>query len=404
MQNALVKTTPQSLQKLSRALAITEKLLEDDNPLGLPELIPYRKGDKWGFCNRKKEIVIACEYDWVKMFDNCIAIVFMSNWCFVINRNGKRIAVNYNPIIKSIHFGAAAKWNDSTIMFQDYPSSREGLLLVWEEENDKYGFINENEDIVVPIVYDDAISFYGGFSFAEKSGKWGLINNKGVEITDFIFDYNPFNLYYYFSDFPYYKYFFEELLPVRKNGKYGFIDKLGNEIIPFIYDQVYWFSEGLAAIKKEGKYGYIDKLGNVIIPFIYEFTWKFSEGLADVEKEGKYGYIDKLGNVIIPFIYEFADSFSEGLAAVKKEGKYGFIDKLGNLIIPFIHDSADFFSEGRALVKKEGKYSFIDKNGKLIIPNIYDNAYSYFDNGLVRVERNSKFFFINKEGTEYYEE
>ena len=44
MQNALIKTTPQSLQNLSRALAITEKLLEDDNPLGLPELIPYRKG------------------------------------------------------------------------------------------------------------------------------------------------------------------------------------------------------------------------------------------------------------------------------------------------------------------------------------------------------------------------
>jgi len=46
MENAIIKTTPQSLQKLSKALLITEKLLEDNNPLGLPELIPYRKGDK----------------------------------------------------------------------------------------------------------------------------------------------------------------------------------------------------------------------------------------------------------------------------------------------------------------------------------------------------------------------
>lgn len=62
-QNALIKYIPQSLQKLGSTLAITEKLLQDDNPLGLPDLIPYRKGDKWGFCNRKKEIVIECVYD-----------------------------------------------------------------------------------------------------------------------------------------------------------------------------------------------------------------------------------------------------------------------------------------------------------------------------------------------------
>jgi hypothetical protein len=27
------------------------------------ELIPYRKGDKWGFCTRDKKIVITPEYD-----------------------------------------------------------------------------------------------------------------------------------------------------------------------------------------------------------------------------------------------------------------------------------------------------------------------------------------------------
>lgn len=40
-QTTLIKTTPQSLQKISTALAITEKLLQEDNPLGLPDLIPY---------------------------------------------------------------------------------------------------------------------------------------------------------------------------------------------------------------------------------------------------------------------------------------------------------------------------------------------------------------------------
>ena len=74
-QTSLIKTTPQSLQKIGTALAITEKLLQEDNPLGLPDLIPYRKGDKWGFCNRKKEIVIECVYDEVGLFKEGLARV-----------------------------------------------------------------------------------------------------------------------------------------------------------------------------------------------------------------------------------------------------------------------------------------------------------------------------------------
>ncbi|MDP3284716.1 MAG: WG repeat-containing protein, partial [Desulfobacterales bacterium] len=29
----------------------------------LPDLIPYRKGTKWGFCDKNKKIVIPCKYD-----------------------------------------------------------------------------------------------------------------------------------------------------------------------------------------------------------------------------------------------------------------------------------------------------------------------------------------------------
>ena len=34
----------------------------------LPDLIPYRKGDKWGYCNKEKRIVIVPKFDEVEMF------------------------------------------------------------------------------------------------------------------------------------------------------------------------------------------------------------------------------------------------------------------------------------------------------------------------------------------------
>jgi hypothetical protein len=42
-----------------------EKYLDGICP---PELIPYREGDRWGFCDRNKKIVIPIKYDGVGVF------------------------------------------------------------------------------------------------------------------------------------------------------------------------------------------------------------------------------------------------------------------------------------------------------------------------------------------------
>lgn len=39
------------------------------------QLIPYRKGDKWGYCTPDKKIVIPCEYDDAWKFHKGLAMV-----------------------------------------------------------------------------------------------------------------------------------------------------------------------------------------------------------------------------------------------------------------------------------------------------------------------------------------
>jgi hypothetical protein len=83
--------------------------------------------------------------------------------------------------------------------------------LIPYRKGDKWGYIDKQGEIVIPIQYDDA-----GF-------------------------------------------FSEGLARVRVNGKYGFIDTKGNMVIPAVYDEAYGFSEGLAQVKINGKWRYIDK-------------------------------------------------------------------------------------------------------------------------------------------------
>lgn len=42
----------------------------DDSLISLPELIPYRKGDLWGYCDKDKNIKIACQYGYAELFDS----------------------------------------------------------------------------------------------------------------------------------------------------------------------------------------------------------------------------------------------------------------------------------------------------------------------------------------------
>ncbi len=54
-------------------LVVAKELSENDNDI----LIPYRKGNKWGFCNQSKFLLIPCQYDYVSTFDDDLAVVMI---------------------------------------------------------------------------------------------------------------------------------------------------------------------------------------------------------------------------------------------------------------------------------------------------------------------------------------
>ncbi len=291
----------------------------------LPDLIPYRKGDKWGFCDRNKRIVIECVYDETDTFKEGLAGVKLNREWGFIDRTGKLIG----------HY-----------QFEVIYNFNEGLTYSPRER----GFIDRTGKLAIPCPFEWVGSFSEGFTAAEKNGKFGFIDKTGRLVIPHIFEKV--------------RSFSEGLVGIGQNKMWGFADKTGRIIIPYQFEQVEKFSDGLAKVERDGKSYFIDKTGRVVTLDQFDFVGSFSEGLAAVKKGSNYGFIDKTGKLIIPYQFDGVGHFSEGLALIGRDYKhFGFIDRTGRLTVPRQFEQASSFSEGLARVKQNGKWGYIDREG-----------------------------------------
>lgn len=269
----------------------------------------------------------------------------------------------------------------------------EGLAPV--EKNGKYGYIDSNGKVVIPLQYDWCDKFSEGLGPVGKDGKYGYIDRTGKMVL---------SLQDYYGG----SHFSDGLALVSggdEDWKCGYIDHSGKLVIPLQYYDAGDFSEGLAVVGKEVgndlKYGYIDRTGKVVIPLQYDWCESFSNGIAAVETdEHSYIYIDRTGKVVTPQEEEY--SFFDGLALVKKDEKWGYIDRTGKVVIPLQYDYAYDFAEGLALVCKDEKKSLIDTDGKLVasIPSDVASEIIFYDGVGVAVDEDDHIVLFKKTSTD----
>jgi WG containing repeat len=348
-----------ALMRVSGQLSVTEKLLAKVDDL---LLLPYRKGDKWGFCDRNGIIKIACNYDAVGYFgENKLAMFKDWNYCGLLNKTGLVVV----PVIyKKIGYFS------------------EGLCIVWGQ-NGLAGFVNETGKLIIKCEF--------------------LIEDYSVKEASF----------------------HEGLVKIKKDGLYGFLNKKGEVVLPFKYSSAGHFSNGLAPVSEyiqvdeynyEFVYGYIDQKGEYLFDG-FSSAEEFSDGWAVINRDfyisldgknlygsgftevnsfrdgmgrvrganwgsrysiniiggiSKWGFIDKSGYLAIEFIYEDAKDFSEGMAPVKLNGKWGFINKSNEVVISFKYDDAEIFQDGLAAVEEDSKWGVIDNLGNQIVRSRYN--------------------------------
>lgn len=172
------------------------------------KLIPYRKGDLWGYSSQYREIKITPKYEFAGLF--------------------KRLMTN-NGKVKTL---ARVKLNG------------------------KWGVLNQKEEVVVKIVYDSVVVHWGRWIEAWQDGKRVDFDAQGQraqkkklrDLSDII---NSDILYYGF-------------VPKENEGKWGLMDKSsGKMVIDFIYDKMSKFDARREIIKalKNGKWRYVNTAG-----------------------------------------------------------------------------------------------------------------------------------------------
>ena len=273
------------------------------------------------------------------------------------------------------------------------PIDEQGMILAKKDR--KEGFIDINENILIPFIYDDVGVFSKCVDLAPavKNKKQGFINRKGEEIIPFEYDYT--------SDV---KYFYEPGIAVLlKNEKYGVINAENKIIIPFVYSKIdfdrgnefiiAWQEEKWVCFSTTGEQ--LSDFNNYeIVETEFGFLPKNSKNLPILVKiEGDKEYLSELFS---DTIYSIASEKEQREMEAQGGIKYAYLDKNHNFIIPFgTYDYADVFGLGRkAIVAHKGKYGIIDERGELVLPLEYDfverpSEYSYY----------AEFFVATKQDT-----
>ena len=382
-------------------------------------LVPFRKGKLWGISDIKKKLILSCDYDEIHFNDSGFNIKKNGTWKrlnksdILINNFQNDQKLKIEPLKKS-----------EKDFFDCILKSSEGLsaVRIGNVYQGKWGFVDLQNNIIVPIIYDAVEDFSEGVSAVRIGNKCGFVNKKGTPITELIYDYldyGPDGCVLGVTSFK------NGYASVCIDKKWGFIDKNGNTVVSNLYSEIRQFSDGLAAVQKEINkdeycWGFVNENGVEVVKPIYSEVGDFKNGQATVTIYNKNekdvmriflsGFINKKGEVVIPFIYKKVNDFREGLATAKLPASLtreeindiswrkipapidkmkctGFIDNKGRVVIPFEYLNATDFNEGFAMVIKiPGRWCYIDKNNNEVFSQYFHQA-NPFDGGIAKVKK-----------------
>jgi len=373
---------------------INKPSLERDNAivfrtdLKLPELIPYRKGDKWGYVNSQGKIVINPIYSKVEFF---------SENKFLRVEKDKLVG-----IIDSV---------ENVIIpckYQNIEESNRNLFRATKVEG-LSGIINDSDRTIIPFDYS-GMEFCENFIIAKKKkdsetisgilkydgtillsfmkGKLKQLSDHLIELTTevkgknditpievkFVIDEKGKNVIPGMS----FEYLFPIYISNKSRIKSGYINAIIYEF--FMNDEI---------IEYKLKSGIINSIGEIVIPFEYDelpYLFNFNEKYICVKNNERYGIIDFKNNLILPIVYDYVfiqkkgDEFYfvvkdrfKNKSGLLKEPKHRYIGSDYNLVIPFDYDwiSANDKNYNWIKVYNNNRVGAIDFNNNLVIPIEY---------------------------------
>lgn len=378
-----------------------------------PAVIPFRDGEKWGYCTRDKDLIIKPKYDQAAPFVGKIARVMLGEKHGLIDKTGTEII----PVVCDY----IGNYDDNTLLNVDNSCTI--------QKDGKYGLVSTQGVILAEMIYDseaeaaDAALEQGwkgavladefedidaaileqihalkkvekGIHRFRKGAQWGLITEKGSYLLEATYDEIDA--------------LENEHFPFKQDGKWGLLDLQGKLVLPAIYDTARGFSNGQAACEIEGLWGAVNFSGQWIFEPQFTELGEFKEGLSAAQKDGLYGFVDEYGETSIDFQYPYVLDFSHGVCAVldvPQEEVY-FIDDRGGIVSEryrrLFGPNEDLWMH----VVKDDKWGILQVNHTFILPVKYDlpkamgQVLQTIENDRIPIKKGPLLGFANKSGLE----
>ena len=200
---------------------------------------------KWGLCNINNEILSVCQYDRIEKLIN-----------------GRAIAIKAHP---SKPWTTVSGYIDENAheLFSVKKEQKDGFFIVQTFE--LYGVINENNEVVLPCLYEEILPWANNLYRVKENTKWGIYDVKNQSFLlqiafDFIGELNNGVA----------KTMFANLESV--------IDEQGNEVA----QEVILLQNKLKKTKIAGKWGIVNEKGDIIINHQYDEIGSFRSRMIGV--------------------------------------------------------------------------------------------------------------------------
>ena len=287
-------------------------------------------------------------------------------------------------------------------------------------QNNKYGVIDKNGNIVIDPNYDIIeIPNPSKDLFICKSNYDA--NKKEYSVQVFDKDKKQILYQYYIveaielngiDDNGFYE---KSVLKYKSNGLYGLIDFSGKKITKAEYESIdgFEFNEGLMLVKKSGKYGIINMNGAVVVKPKYDeiYSDKYYDESAGYKNSGyivgiksndgmRYGYIDSERKMILKNeyndIYRIEEKKDSTYLIAFKNGKAGIYNKKKN-ILKHDYEDVEYNSQNDLLtIQKAGKQGVAKFDGTIIVPVEYDNI--MFAGSYINAKKGDSVDIYDKDG------
>ncbi|MGO4291220.1 WG repeat-containing protein [Chitinophaga sp. RAB17] len=350
-----------------------------------------RKGDYvfaqqnglWGVVTFNNEILVPFEYEHEHYF------MRSDNWVLCFKKKGQEVVLNMGTKKEYV----SPEYTNMELI---------GNGLLKAKKNGYYGLINEDGTTVADFVYEEINSPYGEtgggpYLAITKKRKTGILREDGKVIIPPAYD----------GDIT----CFADCFIVPVNGNYNLLDTTGKKLLPKDYTEITGMNttfdletgQPLFKLKQKALYGFYNPLNKkTVAPAFFEIDRTGSDspldGLLEVSYQEKKGLYNAAGEQLLPAAYQDYAALTSDLLWVKQNGGSGVYDIKGKrLVLPATWYSVALL-DGDSSLLLVTKYTndnynkgLYDSKGAMVLPPVYSSIEQVGDDQyLLSIEKEGK--------------